>query len=67
VNYYRRFISGYSNRAAPLTDLLKKDRPWAWTKKCLEAKEDLKAAVASDPRDSKETCSDSHREREQGS
>lgn len=27
VNDYRRFISRYSNRAAPLTDLLKKDRP----------------------------------------
>lgn len=49
VNDYRRFISRYSNRAAPLTDLLKKDRPLAWSKKCQEAFDDLKAAVASDP------------------
>nr|CAD1821357.1 unnamed protein product [Ananas comosus var. bracteatus] len=28
VNYYRRFIAGYSARAAPLTDLLKKNHSW---------------------------------------
>jgi hypothetical protein len=30
VNDYRRFIKGYSGRAAPLTDLLKKNAPWHW-------------------------------------
>ncbi|KAL0304658.1 UNVERIFIED_CONTAM: hypothetical protein Sangu_3071300 [Sesamum angustifolium] len=29
VNYYRRFIKGYSSMAAPLTDL-KKNRAWVW-------------------------------------
>lgn len=44
VNYYRRFIKGYSGRAAPLTDLLKKDREWRWTDECQRAFDDLKRA-----------------------
>ena len=28
VNYYRRFIKGYSNITSPLTDMLKKGRVW---------------------------------------
>lgn len=42
VNYYRRFIQGYSR---PLTDLLKKEKAWHWTDRCQEAFEDLKQAV----------------------
>lgn len=49
MNYYRRFIKGYSGRAAPLTDLLKKDRAWHWTEKCQAAFEDLKQAVMEEP------------------
>nr|CAD1821581.1 unnamed protein product [Ananas comosus var. bracteatus] len=49
VNYYRRFIAGYSARAAPLTDLLKKTQSWDWTPRCAEAFEDLKRAVTEDP------------------
>ena len=30
VNYYSRFIDGYSARAAPLTDLLKKGKACTW-------------------------------------
>ena len=37
VNYYRRFIKGYSSIAAPLTDLLKKGRSWDWSSKCQQA------------------------------
>ena len=28
VNYYWRFIKGYSTRAAPLTNFLKKNKAW---------------------------------------
>ncbi|KAL0300425.1 UNVERIFIED_CONTAM: hypothetical protein Scaly_3047100 [Sesamum calycinum] len=37
VNYYRRFIKGYSSMAAPLTDLLKKNRAWVWDARCQDA------------------------------
>ncbi|XP_059663382.1 uncharacterized protein LOC132309045 [Cornus florida] len=49
VNYYRRFIKGYSARAAPLTDLLKKARAWSWTESCQGAFDDLKRAVIEEP------------------
>ncbi|KAL5835881.1 hypothetical protein ACOSQ3_015433 [Xanthoceras sorbifolium] len=45
VNYYRRFIKGYLARAAPLTDLLKKNKAWEWSKECQKAFEGLKKAV----------------------
>ena len=44
TNYYRRFIFSYSAIAAPLTDLLKKNREWEWTDDCQIAFEKLKAA-----------------------
>ena len=31
ASYYRNFIPGFAKIAAPLTDLLKKDRPLVWT------------------------------------
>ncbi|CAM8986951.1 unnamed protein product [Rhodiola kirilowii] len=49
VNYYRRFIKGYSARAAPLTDLLKKAKAWAWTKQCQDAFDNLKKAICEEP------------------
>ncbi|GMI94554.1 hypothetical protein HRI_003124700 [Hibiscus trionum] len=49
ANYYRRFVEGYSRRAALLTDLLKKGEKWAWTRECQDAFEELKAVVMSDP------------------
>ncbi|CAL9121110.1 unnamed protein product [Musa textilis] len=45
VNYYQRFIMGYSKCAAPLTELLKKEQPWRWFDKCEAAFQDLKAVV----------------------
>nr|CAN67535.1 hypothetical protein VITISV_032523 [Vitis vinifera] len=49
VNYYRRFIKGYSARAAPLTDLLKKNKAWEWDERCQQAFEDLKKPVTEEP------------------
>ncbi|GER38202.1 polyprotein [Striga asiatica] len=37
VNYYRRFIKGYSAIAAPLTNLLKKNQAWNWSRECQDA------------------------------
>ncbi|CAN6705190.1 unnamed protein product [Malus baccata var. baccata] len=45
ANYYRRFIKGYSAIAAPLTDLLKKNKAWEWTDRCQDAFKRLKKAL----------------------
>ncbi|CAN6571533.1 unnamed protein product [Malus baccata var. baccata] len=49
ANYYQRFIKGYSAIAAPLTDLLKKNKAWEWTDRCQEAFERLKKALMEEP------------------
>lgn len=49
ANYYRKFIHNYSKKAAPLTELLKKERKWCWDATCTDAFEKLKVAVASEP------------------
>lgn len=46
VNYYLRFIKGYSAKVAPLTDLLKKNRALRWSKECQHAFEDLKKVIS---------------------
>nr|GFB27918.1 uncharacterized protein [Tanacetum cinerariifolium] len=49
VNYYRRFIMGYSAIALPLTDLLKKNQAWIWDEECQATFESLKKAVMEEP------------------
>jgi hypothetical protein len=49
ANYFRKFISHYSEVAAPLTNLTKKSHVWAWTGKCQEAFEKLKHLLAEAP------------------
>ncbi|KAH9752508.1 Endonuclease [Citrus sinensis] len=49
VNYYRRFIKGYSAKAALLTDMLKKNRTWHWSEECQRAFEELKKAISEEP------------------
>lgn len=34
---------------APLTDLLKKDRPWVWSTECQEAFDEFQTKMASEP------------------
>ncbi|XP_075097894.1 putative mitochondrial protein AtMg00860 [Nicotiana tabacum] len=48
-NYYRKFIVGYSKKASPLTNLLKKNARWAWTEKCSGAFDMLEEAIATEP------------------
>ncbi|GJV02083.1 putative nucleotidyltransferase, ribonuclease H [Tanacetum coccineum] len=49
VNYYRRFIMGYSAISSYLTDLLKKNKAWIWDEECQAAFESLKKAVMVEP------------------
>ncbi|GJS95125.1 putative nucleotidyltransferase, ribonuclease H [Tanacetum coccineum] len=49
VNYYRRFIMGYSAIVSPLTNLLKKNKAWIWDEECQAAFESLKKAVMEEP------------------
>ncbi|KAJ7968029.1 Retrotransposon protein, putative, Ty3-gypsy subclass [Quillaja saponaria] len=49
ANYYRRFVEGYSRKAAPLTELLNKGTVWHWGEPCQTAFEDMKLAMINDP------------------
>ena len=48
LNYYRQFVDNFSARAAPLTELLKKDAPWEWTEAREAAYTDLKDALCTE-------------------
>ena len=49
ASYYRNFIPGFAKIAAPLTDLLKKDRPLVWTDAENKAAKTLIAHLTSAP------------------
>ena len=34
INYYQRFVEGFSNLAAPLTTLTRMGQGYKWTQKC---------------------------------
>uniref|UniRef100_A0A1S3Y7C9 RNA-directed DNA polymerase homolog n=1 Tax=Nicotiana tabacum TaxID=4097 RepID=A0A1S3Y7C9_TOBAC len=45
VTRYGAFECGYLTKAAPLIELLRKNKPWVWMEHCQRAFEDLKEAV----------------------
>ena len=49
VNYYRRFIKGFSQITAPLRELLKNSIKFQWSPECQRAFEQLKLLLISSP------------------
>lgn len=49
INFYRRFIEGFSRAARPLHDLTRKDAEFEWTESCQEAFDTLKEKVTTAP------------------
>jgi hypothetical protein len=49
ASYYRRFIKGFADIAAPLTNLLHKETKFEWSKECNDAFQTLKSALTSTP------------------
>src|SRR6266702_1816434 len=49
INFYRRFVEGFSKIAKVLNKLTKKDIPWGWTPERQQAFEALKRLICSEP------------------
>ena len=49
VGYYRRFVKKFSDKAAQLNALLRREQAWKWTEDCQEAFETLKGEIAARP------------------
>ena len=47
AGYYKRFIEGFSKIVSPLTQLTRKDQPFAWTDRCEESFLELKQKLTS--------------------
>ena len=48
-NFYRKFMSHYSDMARPLNDLTKKDKKFEWTQDCQESFDTLKRKFTEEP------------------
>jgi hypothetical protein len=49
AGYYRRFIEGFSKIARPMTELLKKEKKFAWTEGCERSFQELKRRLTTAP------------------
>jgi hypothetical protein len=49
TGYYRRFILNFSKISKPITELLKKDTKYVWSKDCDEAFQTLKKLLITSP------------------
>ncbi|KRX31461.1 Retrovirus-related Pol polyprotein from transposon, partial [Trichinella sp. T9] len=49
ASYYRKFVNGFANVAAPLHRLLEKGAEWDWSKACQSAFDTLKYHLTSAP------------------
>lgn len=49
ANFYRRFISKFSDIARPLNELMKKNTVFKWTEECQQAFETLKGKFIEQP------------------
>jgi site-specific DNA-cytosine methylase len=50
LSYYRHFIPGFSSLAAPMTELLQKDKPWRWGPEQQQAYDHLKKEMSTEGR-----------------
>ena len=49
LGYYRKFCKNFSTVAAPMTQLLKKDQCFVWTRECQDAFNKIKSLLISAP------------------
>ena len=49
TNFFRKFILGYCNLAAPMTELTKKNVDWLWSNDCDKAFQELKSKLSTAP------------------
>lgn len=49
ANFYHKFVDKFAHRAAPLTDLLRKDQDFQWAESQEQAFQDLKQALVAAP------------------
>ena len=45
TNYFRKFMPGHNRLVLPFIDLMRSNKAWKWTDKCLEAFEKVKYSL----------------------